>query len=208
MGGLVVPRRQLLATLAADEREQVSRCLDHAHLRMSRAERLHGGREFLHGIFDLLGSAPRLLDNAPMRQSLRHATLSNLAELLLDDCPPEAREIPPSHRWQIVAAARAHVLAHPEQPLTVADLCRATGTSRRTLQYSFQAVLNVNPNAFLRSMRLNGVRRMLREAASVSDAATHWGFWHFGHFARDYRALFGERPSDTHRRHRHGTLTH
>jgi len=27
--------------------------------------------------------------------------------------------------------------------------------------------------------------------------ANAWGFWHMGQFARDYRRLFGELPSDT-----------
>jgi AraC family ethanolamine operon transcriptional activator len=37
----------------------------------------------------------------------------------------------------------------------------------------------------------------MRHARSVSEAATRWGFWHFGRFAREYRAMFGELPSET-----------
>jgi AraC family ethanolamine operon transcriptional activator len=46
------------------------------------------------------------------------------------------------------------------------------------------------------------VRSALRDAASVTEAATCFGFWHFGNFAHDYRALFGELPSETFRRRR------
>ena len=32
---------------------------------------------------------------------------------------------------------------------------------------------------------------------SVADAANEWGFWHMGQFAKDYRRMFGELPSET-----------
>ena len=62
-------------------------------------------------------------------------------------------------------------------------------------------VLGINPVAFLRAMRLNGVRRDLRSACSagdcVQDVAARWGFWHLGHFVTDYKHMFGELPSQT-----------
>jgi len=51
----------------------------------------------------------------------------------------------------------------------------------------------------LRTIRLNGARRDLRNAASchatVQDIAAAWGFWHLSQFASDYKDLFGELPS-------------
>jgi AraC family ethanolamine operon transcriptional activator len=41
---------------------------------------------------------------------------------------------------------------------------------------------------------------MLKESCSVTEAATTWGFWHFGHFSQEYKKLFGELPSATLRR--------
>ncbi|MFM0503575.1 helix-turn-helix domain-containing protein [Paraburkholderia caffeinilytica] len=88
-----------------------------------------------------------------------------------------------------------------EQPITVLDLCRALRCSRRTLQTSFQRVANVTPVEYLRSIRLNAVRRLLRmtsaEELLIGDAACRWGFTHLGYFAREYRDLFGELPSQT-----------
>ncbi len=52
-------------------------------------------------------------------------------------------------------------------------------------------------------MRLNKAHRMLlrpTDETTVTDAATQFGFYHFGHFARVYARLFGERPSETLRR--------
>ena len=33
--------------------------------------------------------------------------------------------------------------------------------------------------------------------AVISDIANHWGFWHMGGFASDYKKQFGELPSQT-----------
>ena len=54
---------------------------------------------------------------------------------------------------------------------------------------------------YLKRLRLNGVHRALRVAdkanTRIIDVATAWGFWHMGHFASDYRAMFGVSPSQT-----------
>jgi AraC family ethanolamine operon transcriptional activator len=81
-------------------------------------------------------------------------------------------------------------------------LVSALDVSRRTLQYAFQEALGINPASYLRVERLNRVRRALGNAQSVTEAATRFGFWHFGHFATEYRTLFGELPSETFRRHK------
>jgi hypothetical protein len=43
-------------------------------------------------------------------------------------------------------------------------------------------------------------RELLRQEASVGtlfDGAGSWVFWHTGQFGRDYKARFGELPSNT-----------
>ena len=53
---------------------------------------------------------------------------------------------------------------------------------------------------YLPTVRLNAVRRALREGdalATIADIAARWGFWHMGHFSQDDKALFGETPSQT-----------
>ena len=57
----------------------------------------------------------------------------------------------------------------------------------------------------LRSARLNRVRRALsdpQQTSPIAVVAADSGFWHPGQFARDYKALFGESPSETVRRSR------
>lgn len=102
---------------------------------------------------------------------------------------------------KLVSSAREYVLAHAADPISVLDLCREFYVSRRTLQNIFTQVLGVGPNAWLKMVRLNAVRRELLNPTSkhftVKDAAMHWGFWHLSQFAMDYQQFFKELPSMT-----------
>lgn len=85
--------------------------------------------------------------------------------------------------------------------MSVLDLCARLRVSRRTLQACFQSEAGIGPLEYQRNLRLNAVRRRLgqttAQALPVGDAAAEMGFFHLSHFARHYRELFGERPSDT-----------
>ena len=84
---------------------------------------------------------------------------------------------------------------------SVMELCERLQVSRRTVQNSFRAVADTTPLSYLRSVRLNGVRRALMGSRAgdltVGDAAGQWGFFHLSHFAAEYQELFGELPSQT-----------
>ena len=98
----------------------------------------------------------------------------------------------------IVAECHRLVAASGSDPPTVAALCTRLRVSRRSLQNSFRLVADTKPTDYLRSVRLNLVRRRLLGAAgslSASQAATDQGFEHLGHFGTRFRTLFGEPPS-------------
>jgi AraC family transcriptional regulator, ethanolamine operon transcriptional activator len=154
----------------------------------------------------LIESAMSLARDRP--QSLESAAVRDrLAESLTDtmlNC------IAPSHvetdllpgaaaRRQIVGIAREYMRSHADEPISVPDLCGATGASRRALQYAFEDVVQLSPVTYLRVMRLNQVRAELqtRRQDTVGDVAARWGFWHPSRFAAEYRQLFGELPSAT-----------
>lgn len=99
--------------------------------------------------------------------------------------------------WALVQRCVALVNDAPHSAPTVTQLCQHMGVSRRTLQNAFLRVLEMSPLAYVKAVRLKQAREALKRAQSVTEAATACGFWHFGHFAHDYQALFGERPSDT-----------
>lgn len=158
-------------------------------------------REFFMLLLSSIKSNPKVLNYPQIRKGMEQEVFNNII-IATGDTSTTADVSVAQSRKAVVEKVREYVLAHREDPVTVADLCTALNVSRRTLQYSFQAVLNVNPVAYLRAIRLNGTRRALRAAngkpnASVADIAAHWGFWHLSHFAADYKLMFGELPSQT-----------
>lgn len=135
-------------------------------------------------------------DETSARQ-LRDALLIEWLEALPDSVDPSA--LPSAlTRKRLVDKACALMLEHADEPLSMLDVCRRVGASRRKLNYCFQDALGTSPVKYLRAVRLNGVRRdLLAGAPSVQAAAARWGFWHLGQFSRDYKQQFGELPSMT-----------
>lgn len=135
-------------------------------------------------------------------RSRRHAQQALLEAVLgvlgATEPPSDARRSAARHQ-RLVQQVCESVLARPDQVPTVPELCERFHVSRRALQYAFVDALGSSPVSVLRSLRLNAVRRdLLRDPAPpVQDVAARWGFWSLSQFASDYRAQFGERPSDT-----------
>ena len=101
----------------------------------------------------------------------------------------------------IVAECHRIVAGAGHAPASIDALCSRLRTSRRSLQSSFRQVADTTPVHYLRSLRLNAVRRRLMSTRptelSVSQAAADQGFIHLSHFTERYKALFGELPSQT-----------
>ncbi|WP_372659071.1 helix-turn-helix domain-containing protein [Hydrogenophaga sp.] len=156
-------------------------------------------RQFLVLLFEALHFTPSLLALPTLRAGMVDALLEKVTALHAQAA--DAGEQPLGH-WHMVREAQRLVGDDLAQPPTIAELCGHLGVSRRTLQSGFHRVLGISPLSYLRVARLGAARKSLKSAASVTDAATQHGFWHFGHFAKDYQDMFGELPSQTLRRHR------
>jgi AraC family transcriptional regulator, ethanolamine operon transcriptional activator len=104
-------------------------------------------------------------------------------------------------RRRIVRAADDYLRANPARPVYTDDLCAALGTSATRLHQAFSAIFGISPHRYLKMRRMSMVHAALLSRSgpwrSVKAAALSHGFWHLGQFARDYRALYGEAPSDT-----------
>jgi transcriptional regulator GlxA family with amidase domain len=104
---------------------------------------------------------------------------------------------------RLAGAAEAWLREHLTEALTIRDLCAALHTSERTLHAAFREHVGTTPKAFVKALRLRAARQDLLQAGPntrVTDVALRWCFLHFGWFAHDYHAFFGETPSRTLRR--------
>jgi AraC family ethanolamine operon transcriptional activator len=103
-------------------------------------------------------------------------------------------------RSRAIASALDIIEAQRHDAITVCEICQQTEVSWRTMDRAFRERFGMGPKAYLKRRRLVGVRAdllsQLRDGRIV-DIANRWDFWHMGQFARDYRALFDELPSET-----------
>lgn len=105
---------------------------------------------------------------------------------------------------RIVLEALEFVRMRPARIINVTDIVKATKVEYRTLLRAFVRYLGFSPKHYLKLRQLNLVYHEIRRenCASVKLAdilATH-GINEFGRFAGHYRSLYGELPSETHRR--------
>jgi AraC-like DNA-binding protein len=86
-------------------------------------------------------------------------------------------------------------------PPSIADLCKAASVGATTLHLCFNEIYGVSPIAYLQAKRITQARSLIlsteRASPSVKDVALSLGFTHSGRFAKRYRDLFGELPSET-----------
>lgn len=158
-------------------------------------------RVFLEVLLNSIKSQPKMLNYPQIRKVIEQEIFNNLVVATSDVGPRKYIGIATSRKC-VVDKAKAYVLEHHDDLVTITDLCTALNISRRTLQYSFETALGINPVAYLRAVRLNRVRRALKLSAgvprmTVADIAAHWGFWHLSRFAGNYKQMFGELPSET-----------
>jgi AraC-like DNA-binding protein len=107
--------------------------------------------------------------------------------------------------WAPPAAVRraaAFIEAHPERPLTLADIAAAAGVTGRALQPAFRRYYDTTPVGYLRQARLERAYAELRNAdaatgVTVATVARRWGWASLSQFGAAYQRRFGEPPSRT-----------
>jgi len=164
----------------------------------------------LHRLRSLHKTACRLVETKPaviahpevvrsIEQDLVHALVTCLATADVVGTTAAHR-----HHVQVMGQFEELLEGKSAAPLPIPELCRTLGVSKRSLQMCCSEFLGMSPNQYLRLRRMHAAHLALRHAGSatlcVADVASRHGFSEPGRFAVAYRALFGERPSDTLRR--------
>ena len=197
----VVADRALLAALWQSlYQKPLAAWLDHPLVVQARPAVADALRATHLSLMARLLASPPLLDDARSLHQLRDNLLAEWIEAI----PPRvdlSGLLSVAARKRVVDRACAVMLAQPELPPSIPQVCRVIGASPRKLEYCFRDVLGTTPLQYLRAVRLNGVRRDLKRnadpALGVQDIASRWGFWHMSGLSADYKRQFGELPSQT-----------
>ncbi|WPL16513.1 transcriptional regulator EutR [Thiorhodovibrio winogradskyi] len=154
-----------------------------------------------------LGQAPGTGRGGADPDGLRATLMEQILLAITASDGPLSGDAPQLHgrrrTWRMARAAREFLEDCLHRGITpgMVDLCAHLRVSERTLRYVFREWMGCPPGAYLRRLRLNGVRAELLApgpaTTSVTAVATRWGFLEMGHFSRDYRTLFHEKPSVT-----------
>lgn len=130
----------------------------------------------------------------------------SLLQLLLIDlirtagAEAESRPVAPASTvWgenQIVEHALRHIAAHDREKLTVKELARQCGVSSAYLSLLFQKKLRQSPAAYIRRMRLEASKELLRRGdMNVSQIAAALHFSSVQHFSSAFRQHYGLTPT-------------
>ncbi len=159
-------------------------------------------RAYFQRIFRVPPRVRRHTPSSPRRTTVHGTLLPLLARALHNVNGASIEES--RHLTRRVAAVRkceAFMRAHLAAEVTLLELSQVSGIRMRSLINAFEAVTGLSPMVYLKRLRLSGARQALRHAnkrqTRIIDIASEWGFWHMGHFAATYRAMFGETPTET-----------
>jgi len=129
--------------------------------------------------------------------------LFHLPRMIISSIGAGLKEDPivnPTSRSIIFKRAQDYIFDNIEHAINILDLCKDIGVSERNLRYIFKKNIGISPCKFVRNVKLNKVRKLLKsndQKQMVNTLANQLGFWHAGQFAKDYKNIFGELPSES-----------
>ncbi|TNE65796.1 MAG: helix-turn-helix domain-containing protein [Rhodobacteraceae bacterium] len=157
-----------------------------------------------HGIAEWMLT---LMESA--RQGIAQQAVLDLApDLLLDRISLWARQASRVRSRKLPRGLMADILAAcdslPFDKMSVSHLAKHLDRDRAMLRAACLERTGMTLDDMLKGRRLSEVHRRLRfsdpRSTKVSDVSMEFGYYHWGRFSQGYRAMFGERPSDTLRR--------
>lgn len=160
-----------------------------------------GLRTLLLEVDAMARESPTRLEQEAVGAAITEAAHAGLARAVAAPSQRELEARSLGKYQRIVRQVEALLAAHPARALHSEEVGAVIGVSLRTLNVAFNAMLGMSPQRYLLVRRLHLARRRLRtqhgQASLVKTIALDLGFWHLGRFAQQYRAMFGESPSQT-----------
>jgi AraC-like DNA-binding protein len=157
-------------------------------------------KNLIYGLVDELGNNDLVIKDPVLQKGYDHQFLTAL--LLLPHSKRDTLFNEPRYRVgsKIVRLAEEYIRAHLEEAISIIDLLRICGCSRRALFSAFRNTRGYTPMEFLTEQRLQSVRNRLLKShveTSVASIALECGFTHLGRFSHIYKSRFGIAPSIT-----------
>ncbi|MFM2080529.1 MAG: hypothetical protein RLZZ219_1211 [Cyanobacteriota bacterium] len=119
--------------------------------------------------------------------------------------------VPRGSKSRIIEELQDWIQANLHRPIQLEELVTQSGYSQRSLRSIFHERFGCGPVQWIRHQRLEQARRRLlgpHPDDSVSTVALACGYGHLSQFSRDFRALYGIRPSEMLREGRRGRIQH
>jgi len=111
--------------------------------------------------------------------------------------PSSLAEGGPDHGDEQILDAQVLLRGQLQHAPTVSDLAAAVGLSTRTLNRRFKAALGVGPVAYLKQLRLEEARTLLRQTnLSIGEVGWQVGFKDSSFFGRQFQRHTGMTPRD------------
>jgi AraC family ethanolamine operon transcriptional activator len=193
---VLIPLDKLRAFMGEESYSAIPR--SHRALKCSTVQ----SQELCRLIMSALGEsiAPdNFLNNIPTIHALENELLARVVELLITvgsfkGCQTQRKRYA-YFRRAVYNIARGNI------PANTSDMALASGASERVLQLAFQETLGISPHRFLRMYQLNQLSRELHHSGDPNNTVTELmhkaGFTQLGRTSVEYKAFFGESPSET-----------
>ena len=102
----------------------------------------------------------------------------------------------------VIATTIHYISLHYGEPITVQEICRGVGLSRRTVEKAFNIHLNLSPAHELLRYRLEKARELLEQTnQKLLSIALSCGFGGSSHFCQKFRHAFGATPAEWRKQH-------
>ena len=116
----------------------------------------------------------------------------------------EFKKIAPKQNKKELAIKKAVELINTQvnNLFSIPQLCALVWVSERTLLSAFKEKYQVSPSQYIKSHRLNLVKKEIynTKTKSISKIAGKHHFWHIWQFAKDFKKQFGILPSQVDRK--------